>query len=207
MEKFTTHTGVAAALLRSNVDTDAIIPSREMKTVSKTGLAGGLFAGWRYLDVAARTPNPDFVLNRPEQRGSSILLSGLNFGCGSSREHAVWALKEYGIRAIIAPSFGAIFAGNCVRNGILPLVLTEAQITELAESVAANPQRRPLSVDLEERTVTDASGKPYPFELPASQREMLLKGLDPIALTLESAPLIAAFQAVDRQNRPWIYLD
>jgi 3-isopropylmalate/(R)-2-methylmalate dehydratase small subunit len=207
MEKFTTHTGVAAALLRSNVDTDAIIPSREMKTVSKTGLAGGLFAGWRYLDVAARTPNPDFVLNRPEQRGSSILLSGLNFGCGSSREHAVWALKEYGIRAIIAPSFGAIFAGNCVRNGILPLVLTEAQITELAESVAANPQRRPLSVDLEEGTVTDASGKSYPFELPASQREMLLKGLDPIALTLESAPLIAAFQAADRQNRPWIYLD
>jgi 3-isopropylmalate/(R)-2-methylmalate dehydratase small subunit len=207
MEKFTTHTGVAAALLRSNVDTDAIIPSREMKTVSKTGLAGGLFAGWRYLDVAARTPNPDFVLNRPEQRGSSILLSGLNFGCGSSREHAVWALKEYGIRAIIAPSFGAIFAGNCVRNGILPLVLTEAQITELAESVAANPQRRPLSVDLEERMVTDASGKSYPFELPASQREMLLKGLDPIALTLESAPLIAAFQAADRQNRPWIYLD
>jgi len=207
MEKFTTHTGVAAALLRSNVDTDAIIPSREMKTVSKTGLAGGLFAGWRYLDVAARTPNPDFVLNRPEQRGSSILLSGLNFGCGSSREHAVWALKEYGIRAIIAPSFGAIFAGNCVRNGILPVVLTEAQITELAESVAANPQRRPLSVDLEERMVTDASGKSYPFELPASQREMLLKGLDPIALTLESAPLIAAFQAADRQNRPWIYLD
>jgi len=207
MEKFTTHTGVAAALLRSNVDTDAIIPSREMKTVSKTGLAGGLFAGWRYLDVAARTPNPDFVLNRPEQRGSSILLSGLNFGCGSSREHAVWALKEYGIRAIIAPSFGAIFAGNCVRNGILPVVLTEAQITELAESVALDPQQRPLTVDLQNGLVSDAAGQCYGFALAASQRAMLLKGLDPIALTLESAPLIAAFQAADRQNRPWIYLD
>ncbi len=206
MDKFTVHTGVAAALLRSNVDTDAIIPSREMKTVGKTGLAGGLFAGWRYLDAATRTPNPEFVLNRPEQRGSSILLSGLNFGCGSSREHAVWALQEYGIRAVIAPSFGAIFAGNCVRNGILPVVLAEAQIAELAESVAADPQQRPLSVDLEECTVTDASGRTYAFELAASQREMLLKGLDPIALTLESAPLIEAFQARDRLARPWIYL-
>lgn len=207
MEKFITHTGVAAALLRSNVDTDAIIPSREMKTVSKTGLSGGLFAGWRYLDAATRTPNPEFVLNRPEQRGTSILLSGLNFGCGSSREHAVWALQEYGIRAVIAPSFGAIFAGNCVRNGILPVVLVEAQIAELAESVAADPQQRPLSVDLEECTVTDASGRSYAFELAASQREMLLKGLDPISLTLESAALIDAFQTRDRVSRPWIYLD
>jgi len=207
MDKFEIHEGVAAALLRSNVDTDAIIPSREMKTVGKTGLAGGLFAGWRYLDAAARTPNPEFVLNRPEQRGSSILLSGLNFGCGSSREHAVWALKEYGIRAVIAPSFGAIFAGNCVRNGILPVVLPEADVAALAASVAADPQGRRITVDLQRCVVTDAGGRSHAFTLPASQREMLLKGLDPIALTLESAPAIDAFQAADRQARPWIWID
>ncbi|MFG6415027.1 3-isopropylmalate dehydratase small subunit [Roseateles sp. DC23W] len=203
MEPFITHTGVAAALLRSNIDTDAIIPSREMKTVSKTGLAGGLFAGWRY--VQAREPDPNFVLNRVNQRGSSILLAGLNFGCGSSREHAVWALKEYGIRALIAPSFGAIFAGNCVRNGLLPVVLPEAQVNALAASVAADPQGRKLSVDLQRCVVNDAAGKAYPFEIAASQREMLLKGLDPIALTLASSATIDAFQAADRQARPWIY--
>lgn len=206
MDKFEIHEGVAAALLRSNVDTDAIIPSREMKTVGKTGLAGGLFAGWRYLDAAARTPNPEFVLNRPEQQGTTILLSGINFGCGSSREHAVWALHEYGIRVVIAPSFGAIFAGNCVRNGILPMVLPEAQIAELAAAVAADPQRLRLKVDLQ-RCVVEAGGRSYPFTLPASQREMLLKGLDPIALTLESAAAIDAFQAADRRARPWIWLD
>jgi 3-isopropylmalate/(R)-2-methylmalate dehydratase small subunit len=207
MEKFSTHTGVAAALLRSNIDTDAIIPSREIKTVSKTGLAAGLFAGWRYRDVQARTPEPDFVLNRPEQQGSSILLAGLNFGCGSSREHAVWALKEYGIRVIVAPSFGAIFAGNCVRNGLLPLVLAEARIDALAASVAADPQGLQLKVDLEQGVVVDATGQLHAFELPASQRDMLLKGLDPIALTLEMSAQIAAFQARDRMQRPWIYLD
>jgi len=205
MDKFTTHTGVAAALLRSNIDTDAIIPSREMKTVSKTGLAGGLFAGWRY--VQAREPDPNFVLNRVVQRGSSVLLAGANFGCGSSREHAVWALKEYGIRVVIAPSFGAIFAGNCIRNGLLPVVLTEAQITELAASVAADPQGRRLNVDLQRCVVSDAAGTAYPFELAASQREMLLQGLDPIALTLQSSAAIEAFQAADRKARPWIYLD
>jgi 3-isopropylmalate/(R)-2-methylmalate dehydratase small subunit len=205
MDKFTTHTGVAAALLRSNIDTDAIIPSREMKTVSKTGLAGGLFAGWRY--VKAREPDPNFVLNRVVQRGSTILLAGANFGCGSSREHAVWALKEYGIRAIIAPSFGAIFASNCVRNGLLPVVLTEAQIAALAASTSADPQGRRLSVDLPRCVVTDAAGTAYPFELAASQREMLLQGLDPIASTLQSSAAIEAFQAEDRKARPWIYLD
>lgn len=204
MDKFTVHTGVAAALLRNNIDTDAIIPSREMKTVSKTGLAGGLFAGWRY--VAARDPNPDFVLNRPNQRGSSILLAGLNFGCGSSREHAVWALKEYGIRAIIAPSFGAIFAGNCVRNGILPVVLSESQVAALAASVVADPQHQQLRVDLQACVVHDAAGQAYPFDIAASQREMLLNGLDPIALTLQSNAAIEAFQARDRLARPWIYL-
>lgn len=207
MDKFEIHEGVAAPLLRSNVDTDAIIPSREMKTVGKTGLAAGLFAGWRYLNAAARAPDPEFVLNRPEHRGSTILLSGLNFGCGSSREHAVWALKEYGIRVIIAPSFGAIFAGNCVRNGLLPVALPEAQVAELAAVVAADPQARRLTVDLL-RCVVEAPGDlNFAFTLPASQREMLLKGLDPIALTLESSAAIDAFQLGDRQARPWIWID
>ena len=206
MQAFTTHTGVAAALLRSNIDTDAIIPSREMKTVSKTGLSIGLFAGWRYTDVPTRTPDPDFVLNHPAQQGTSILLAGLNFGCGSSREHAVWALKEYGIRVVIAPSFGAIFAGNCVRNGLLPVVLPATQIAALAASVAPDPQRLQLQVDLQHCVVTDAAGQRHVFTLAASQREMLLKGLDPIALTLELAPQIDAFQAQDRAARPWVYL-
>ena len=132
MDKFERHTGVAAAMLRGNVDTDAIIPSREMKRVSKDGLGEGLFAGWRYLEQGGREPNPDFVLNQPAYEETSILFSGPNFGCGSSREHAVWALAEFGIRAIIAPGFGAIFANNCVRNGLLPLVLEDVLVSEIA---------------------------------------------------------------------------
>ncbi|WAC71941.1 3-isopropylmalate dehydratase small subunit [Roseateles sp. SL47] len=205
METFTHHEGVAAALLRPNIDTDAIIPSREMKTVGKTGLADGLFAGWRYRDATTRDPDPDFVLNRPAQRGSSILLAGQNFGCGSSREHAVWALKEYGIRTIVAPSFGAIFAGNCVRNGLLPVVLAMPQVEALAASVAKDPSRARLRVDLERCEVVDAEGVAYGFEIAASQREMLLKGLDPIGLTLQSSAIVDAFEALDRHARPWIY--
>lgn len=206
MEPFTIHKGVAAALLHSNIDTDIIIPSREMKTVSKTGLSVGLFAGWRYSDVPSRTPNPTFVLNQPAYCNTSILLGGINFGCGSSREHAVWALKEYGIRAIIAPSFGAIFASNCVRNGLLPMVLPAEQISELAESTAADPQQYQLLIDLEACSLQNAQGRSYKFSLPSSQREMLLKGLDPIALTLERASQIDAFQQADRLVRPWVYL-
>ena len=126
MEKFTTLTAIAAPLLRINIDTDAIIPSREMKRVSKDGLAEGLFAGWRYQTPGSREENPDFILNQAPYRQARILLSGINFGCGSSREHAVWALHEWGIRAVIAPSFGSIFQGNCVRNGIVPVVLDNA---------------------------------------------------------------------------------
>jgi len=206
MDKFTVHTGVAAALLRANIDTDAIIPSREMKTVGKTGLADGLFAGWRYLDAAARRPDPGFVLNQPAQRGSSILLAGENFGCGSSREHAVWALKEYGIRVVVAPSFGAIFAGNCVRNGLLPLVLAAPLVAALAAAVAADPQQQRLTVDLQQSQLIGPDGARHGFSLPASQRQMLLSGLDPIGLTLTQSQAIADFQARDRLQRPWIYL-
>ena len=202
MEKFTVHQGVAAPLLRANIDTDAIIPSREMKFVSKTGLAGGLFAGWRYLDAAARTPDPAFVLNQPEFAGTSILLVGANFGCGSSREHAVWALREYGIRAIVAPSFGAIFQSNCMRNGILPVVLAEAEVALLAQQVG--PQ--PMTVDLQRQVVLSANGQAFRFEIAPAQREMLLEGLDPVALTLRLDAQITAFQTRDRAQRPWIYL-
>lgn len=203
MDKFTVHRGVAAPLLRINVDTDAIIPSREMKKVSKTGLGEGLFAGWRYLAPGERTPNPEFVLNQPRFAAASILLAGVNFGCGSSREHAVWALKEYGFRAIVAPSFGAIFYNNCIRNGLLPVELPEAAVQALAE---ATRDGTPLGIDLERCVVEPPAGEPLPFTIQPSLREMLLEGLDPVALTLKQQDRIDAFQARDRAERPWVYL-
>jgi len=205
MEKFVQHTGIAAPLLRINVDTDAIIPSREMKAVSKTGLGVGLFAGWRYADEKARTPNPDFVLNKPEYKGASIILSGVNFGCGSSREHAVWALKEFGIEAVIAPSFGAIFYSNCVRNGILPVVLPDAAVKDLAAQVETDPQARRIAIDLEARTVTAPDGTVHHFTIEPGHRDMLLEGLDEIGLTLKRQSDIDAFAARDRAARPWVY--
>ncbi len=206
MEKFTTLTAVAAPLLRINVDTDAIIPSREMKKVAKTGLADGLFAGWRYREPGGRDEDPEFVLNQEPYRRAKILLSGMNFGCGSSREHAVWALHEWGIRAIIAPSFGAIFQGNCVRNGILPVVLDNAVVEALAETVRRDPSRNQLTIDLEACTVTAPGGAVHSFSIPRADRQMLLEGLDAIALTMKRDDEILAFQARDRLRRPWIYL-
>ena len=189
---------IAVPLLRDNIDTDAIIPSREIKTVSKTGLADGLFAGWRYQRTEGREPNPAFVLNDPAYQNARILLAGANFGCGSSREHAVWALKEYGFRAIIAPSFNSIFRGNCVRNGIIPVVLD-------AHSVAAAKQ--PLTVDLRAQTVGAASGEVWHFELDEESKSMLEHGLDAIDLTLLRQADIERFRAQDAQKRPWAYLD
>ena len=149
MEPFRQHQGVAAPMLRANIDTDAIIPSREMKRVSKTGLSVGMFADERYLGTGTRELNPDFVLNRPAYAGTSILLAGPNFGCGSSREHAVWALKEYGVRAVIASSFGTIFANNCIRNGLLPLVLEAQAVGVLAAWVDENPaDNQPLIANI-----------------------------------------------------------
>jgi 3-isopropylmalate/(R)-2-methylmalate dehydratase small subunit len=206
VERFTTLTAIAAPLLRINVDTDAIIPSREMKTVSKTGLAGGLFAGWRYKRPGSREEDPDFVLNREPYRHAQIILSGANFGCGSSREHAVWALHEWGIRAIIAPSFGSIFQGNCVRNGILPVVLDDGVVQSLAAEVEADPAGHPLTVDLERCTVTSPSGGTHAFTIAPADREMQLEGLDGIALTMKRDDEILAFQGRDRLRRPWIYI-
>ena len=203
MQAFTQHTGIAALLLRINVDTDAIIPSREMKTTGKRGLADGLFAGWRYLAQGSREPNPDFVLNQPAYKHTSILLSGANFGCGSSREHAVWALAEYGIRCVIAPSFGAIFHNNCIRNGLLPLTLEDAFIKRLAAQLRPGDA---LSIDLQLCVIYAPDGSTTPFQIEPGQRLMLLEGLDAIGLTLKSQAQIDAHIAQDRTLRPWAYL-
>jgi 3-isopropylmalate/(R)-2-methylmalate dehydratase small subunit len=206
MEPFKQLTAVAAPLLRDNIDTDIIIPSREMKSVSKTGLSTGLFAGWRYREIGSRDPNPDFVLNQPQYAGTAILLGGGNFGCGSSREHAVWALAEYGIRAVIAPSFAPIFFGNCVRNGIVPVRLPVPVIAEIAAWVTAAPAANQVTVDLVARRVRAGAQLDVAFDIDDEPRDMLLEGLDAIDLTWKWRAQIDAFEAQDRQARPWIYL-
>ena len=206
MRKFTLHKGFTAALIRPNIDTDAIIPSVEMKHVSKKGLSSGLFAAWRYTDRVQRTPNWDFVLNQEAYQGTSILLGGRNFGCGSSREHAVWALAEFGIRAIIAPSFGAIFRANCIANGLLPICLEAGFIQQLADWVEENPQANRLQIDLDQRSVGASQELLFQFEIDDSDAEMLLHGMDPIALTLRLEDQIRDFQQSDEQKRPWVYL-
>ena len=206
MDKFTTVRAIAAPLLRINIDTDAIIPSREMKRVSKQGLGEGLFSAWRYTKPGSRDENPDFILNREPYRQAQILLAGKNFGCGSSREHAAWALAEWGIRAIIAPSFGAIFHSNCVRNGILPTTLADQRIQTLALLVQEDPKKNQIDIDLGTCIVTGPDGHTDSFDIAPSDREMLMEGLDAIAVTMKRDDEILAFQARDRLKRPWIYL-
>lgn len=187
-------TSVAAPLIIDNIDTDTIIPSREMKSTGKTGLADGLFAAWRYADPDARINDPKFVLNQRDFIGTRLLLAGRNFGCGSSREHAVWALKEFGIDCIIAASFAPIFYNNCIRNGLLPVMLDEAVIRSMVGAI--------VTVDLAQQTAGD-----HRFEIGAEEKQMLLEGLDAIDLTLKHRAEIAAWQAADRKTRPWIYLE
>lgn len=206
MQKFTTLSSVAAPIMRVNIDTDAIIPSREMKGVTKEGLSVGMFANWRYTDVDARVENPEFILNRITFRDAEILLAGENFGCGSSREHAVWALKEWGIRCVIAPSFGTIFYGNCVRNGILPIELKEDVVKALAEAAESGAETSVIQVDLPTQTVTGPAGEAYRFDIAPADKEMLVEGLDPIGLTLKRDDAILAFQKKDKAERPWVYL-
>ncbi len=189
MTPFTTLTARVAHLPRDNVDTDAIIPSREMTSTGRTGLANGLFAPWRYLE--GRTPDPDFVLNAIPD--AQILASGANFGCGSSREHAVWALAEWGIRAVIAESFAPIFRNNCIRNGVLPVVLEREVIADIAG--------RGVTINLPSQTVEG-----HVFEIDAEAKAMLVEGLDAIDLTLKHAGAISAFHTRDRTARPWVYL-
>lgn len=198
MTPFTTITSVAVPLLRDNIDTDTIIPSREMRSTGRTGLADGLFAPWRYTDVAARTPDPDFTLNQSAAHGAAILLGGANFGCGSSREHAVWALREYGIRCIVAESFAPIFRANCTRNGLLPV--------ELSRDAIGAMQWHNVTVDLAAGRVSDGADT-HAFAIDPEPREMLLEGLDAIDLTLKQRPSIDAWTEADRVARPWVYLD
>lgn len=198
-QKFSSITSLPMPLIRDNVDTDQIIPSREMKTTGKTGLSDGLFAGWRYTKIGGREVNPDFVMNDPDFANSQIILAGSNFGCGSSREHAVWALAEYGFRAVIAPSFAPIFAGNCIRNGVLPVVLDASVIAEIEQ---AHDQ---VTIDLEAQTISLPNGQNWAFVLDEEAKMMLLEGLDAIDLSLKKAAEIGAWQAEDRVRRPWIY--
>lgn len=194
MTPFISLSSIAVPLIRDNIDTDTIIPSHEMKSTGKSGLKDGLFAPWRYHDVTSRILNPDFILNDPMYADAQILLGGANFGCGSSREHAVWALAEYGFRAVIADSFAPIFRGNCVRNGILPIIL----LREVIETLAGKQVR----IDLAAQTVNN-----HRFEIDAEVKAMLLGGLDAIDLTLLHASAIADWHAADRLKRPWIYLE
>ncbi len=203
MQPFTRLEGVAAPLPRENVDTDVIIPSRDITSPGREGLGARAFAPWRF--DAAGAERADFVLNRAPWRGAPVLLAGANFGCGSSREMAVWALQQIGLRCVVAPSFGAIFRDNCVKNGLLPLTLPADAVHALM--AAACDERAPLvlQVDLQAQTV-GAPGRPaLRFEFDAQEREMLLAGADAVALTLRHAEAIAAFQAADRQRRPWAW--
>jgi 3-isopropylmalate/(R)-2-methylmalate dehydratase small subunit len=192
---FTRVTGLPVPMVEDNVDTDIIIPSREIKSVGKDGLADGLFAGRRYL--AGRVPDPAFVLNQPRFAGSPVLLGGANFGCGSSREAAVWALKEFGIRAVIAPSFNPIFKRNCVRNFVLPALAD-------AEAIAAT--QSPVTVDLASRTIRADSGESWTFTIEGEAADMLLSGRDEIDHTLAQAAEIETWRTRDRETRSWAYL-
>ena len=205
MEPFEQHTGIAAPLIQLNIDTDAIIPSREIKSVSKKGLEDGLFAEWRYLSLKTRKENPEFILNQEPYRRASLLLAGENFGCGSSREHAAWALYQWGVRVIVAPSFGSIFYNNCIQNGILPVVLETEKIRELQTFVELNPAVNQLIVDLRATTITAGSNTKYRFYIESSNQQNLLQGIDAIESTLKLMPSIEAFEKNDNQIRPWVY--
>ncbi len=205
MEPFKKLTAVAALLDRMNVDTDAIVPKQFLKKIERTGFGKHLFHEWRYLDDAGTKDNPEFPLNQPRYKGAQILLALDNFGCGSSREHAPWALKEYGFRAIIAPSFADIFFNNCFQNGILPVVLKRDEVDALFSEVGAKEGAR-LTVDLESQTVTSPSGKVFRFEVSPFYRERLLKGLDDIGWTQQFSDKIGAFESAYRSAKPWMFI-
>ena len=210
MTPFTTHRGLVAPIDRENVDTDAIIPKQFLKSIHKTGFGPNLFDEWRYLDKGepgqdptTRKLNPDFVLNQPRYAGASVLLARKNFGCGSSREHAPWAIGQYGFRALIAPSYADIFFNNCFKNGILPIVLPEPQVDRLFNEVAAFPGYE-LTIDLDRQTVVLPQGDALPFEVQAFRKYCLLNGLDDIGLTLRHKDKIAAFEAARLATKPWL---
>ena len=210
MQQFTVHNGLVAPMDRENVDTDAIIPKQFLKSIKKTGFGVNLFDEWRYLDhgepgqdPASRKPNPDFVLNQPRYAGASILVARKNFGCGSSREHAPWALDQYGFRAILAPSFADIFFNNCFKNGLLPIVLPEATIDMLFNEIAAFPGYE-LTIDLDRQVIVRPQGEEIPFDVIAFRKFCLLNGFDDIGLTLRHADKIRAYEAERLATKPWL---
>ena len=211
MQAFRIHKGLVAPMDRDNVDTDAIIPKQYLKSIKRTGFGPNLFDEWRYLDAgepgqdpATRKPNPDFVLNQPRYKGAEILLARKNFGCGSSREHAPWALQQYGFKCVIAPSYGDIFFNNSYKNGFLPVVLTESEVDQLFYDSALPGFR--LVVDLERQTVSTVDGaKSFRFDVDPSRKHSLLNGLDEIGLTLRHADKIRAFEDRRKAQAPWLF--
>ena len=201
MDKFTAVTGVAAPMPLVNIDTDMIIPKQYLKTIKRTGLGKNLFDEMRY--EADGREKPDFVLNQPAYRQAEIIVAGDNFGCGSSREHAPWALLDFGIRCVISTSFADIFYNNCFKNGILPITLPKDQVDRLMDDARKGANAR-ITVDLEAQTVTGADGEVYPFEIDPFRKHCLLNGLDDIGLTMEKAPAIDAYEAQMAQSRPWV---
>jgi len=211
VKKFEKLTGLVVPIDRANVDTDAIIPKQYLKSIKRTGFGPNLFDAWRYLDPGEpgmdhgrRRPNPDFVLNQPRYRGAQVLLARENFGCGSSREHAPWALEDYGIRALIAPSYADIFYGNCFKNGLLPIVLAADVVDRLFGETFATEGYR-LTVDLEAQTVTTPGGEAFRFDIDPFRKHCLLEGLDEIGLTLQHADEIRSYEERRRQETPWLF--
>ena len=210
MQKFTVHKGLVAPMDRENVDTDAIIPKQFLKSIKKTGFGPNLFDEWRYLDPgqpgqdpASRKPNPDFVLNQPRYAGASILIARKNFGCGSSREHAPWALDQYGFRAVIAPSFADIFFNNCFKNGLLPIVLPESQVAQLFDQTFVFPGYS-LTIDLERQVIVKPDGGEIAFDIQPFRKYCLLNGFDDIGLTLRHKDKIQAFESERLAKKPWL---
>ena len=211
MQAFTVHTGLVVPLDRANVDTDAIIPKQFLKSIKRTGFGPNLFDEWRYMDMgqpgvdnSKRPLNPKFVLNEPRYKGASVLLARKNFGCGSSREHAPWALQDYGFRCVIAPSFADIFFNNSFKNGFLPIVLTEQQLDKLFHEVIGFPGYK-LTIDLAGQVVTTPAGEAMKFEIDPFRKHCLLNGLDEIGLTLGHSDKIRAYEEKRKQTEPWIF--
>ena len=213
MEKFVRHDGLVAPLDRANVDTDQIIPKQFLKSIKRTGFGPNLFDEWRYLDEgfpgqdnSVRPLNKDFVLNLPAYQGASVLITRRNFGCGSSREHAPWALMDFGFKAIIAPSFADIFYNNCFKNGLLPIVLSEDNVEALFQAVHGKEGYR-ITIDLEGQQVIPETGAPLPFEIDEFRKHCLLNGLDEIGLTLNEAEAIRAYEKGRMEREPWVFAD
>ncbi|MBL8524141.1 MAG: 3-isopropylmalate dehydratase small subunit [Betaproteobacteria bacterium] len=211
MEPFRQHTGLVAPLDRANVDTDAIIPKQFLKSITRSGFGPNLFDEWRYMDHgepgmdnSKRPLNPNFVLNQERYRGATILLARKNFGCGSSREHAPWALQQFGFKAIIAPSFADIFFNNCFKNGLLPIVLTEMEVDHLFNVVSATPGLK-INVDIERQVIEVPGAETYEFQIDESRKQSLLNGWDEIGLTMRHTDKIRAYEATRAQREPWLF--